>query len=173
MSRALELRIWLEAALIPFGMTESFGLAKCAARWGLKTKVTKELDYFTLIPDWDAHGLFYAIRPAMARRYLALRNAAVQLGTVEEYRRLNLNDIADSLLRGYTPIVMVDQSAYAPDPSFPDGVLHWVVFKGYDGEKFLVNDPDLGPNIELSQDQVEAAINLQKFRTDRRIVEIS
>jgi hypothetical protein len=172
MSKLLELQAWLEAGLVPFGMTESYGLAKFATRWGLRSKVTKELDYFTLTPDWDAYGLFYLIRPAMVRRYSALRKAATRTGTVEEYRRVQVDDIVESLFHRHTPIVMVDQGRYAPDASFPDGVLHWIVFKGYDGESFLVNDPDLGADIRLNHDQAEAAIDLTKFRTDRRLVEI-
>jgi len=167
-----EFGAWFDAWLVPFGMTESYGLANHALRYGLKAKVIKESQEFriSLPKSWKFASLLKPMLSYMKFTYGCKRKAALKNGVQEKNSPITLSLIRELIDSKNYPILMVDQSKYAWDESFPDGILHWVVVTGYDDDGFIINDPDIGPDMKITKEDLGKAIDLSNFGTDRRLV---
>ena len=167
-----EFKAWIEAWLIPFGMTESYSLAKHALKHGFKPIVIKEHQGWNMSfpKSWKLGSLFKLMLSYMKFTYNRARKSALKMGVGEKNFAVTPDLVKRIIDEGRKPIVMVDQSKYAWDASFSDGVLHWVVVTGYDKEGFYINDPDIKPNMKITNKEFEDAINLSNFGTDRRLV---
>lgn len=167
-----EFRAWFDAWLVPFGMTESYGLAKHALKYGLKPIVIKESQEFSIsLPkSWKLASLLKPMLPYMKLTYKRIRKAALKNGVQEKNSTITLSLIRELIDSNNYPILMVDQSKYAWDESFPDGVLHWIVVTSHDSNGFIINDPDIGPDMKITNEELEKAIDLSNFGTDRRLL---
>lgn len=163
---------WARSWLFPFGMTESFGLAMLLADRGARVTVLKERPGFDLRPatgmgfDHVARAFGHAASPVARLREWEARRRGVRVSiepvTVE---RLRQPDAARC-----PPIVMVNQGAYAPDPDWPGGVLHWVVVTDAGGDRVEFHDPDLGPGQRLSSEEFAKAMDLTSQGIDRQML---
>lgn len=163
---------WTRSWIFPFGMTESYGLAVLLARSGARVTVFKERPGFHFHPEtgtfFDVVGsaFGYLGRPlARIRRWQARRQGIqVSIGPLTVAR------LGEPDTLGRPAIVMVNQGAYAPDPDFPSGVLHWVVVTDFDATGVRFHDPDLGPNQRLSRSDFDKAMDVRSFGIDRQMV---
>jgi hypothetical protein len=175
MNRVLEFRAWRYASLFPFGMTDAPGLAGFAAKRGLKALVLKEEPGFELYFDYGSLRRLFtaAMLPILRFNYHRIRRDALRRGVEERYGKISINSVEEFVRVGKPPIVMVDQTGYAPDDNWQDGVLHWIVVTGFDAKNIRINDPDMGP-LTVSKTSFEKALDLRRnFETDRRIVVVS
>jgi len=174
LSRLLEFRAWMAAEIFPLGMTESLGLAVFAAKLSFTPLVLKEEEGFHMEFHDIRVGrrLFNLMLPIFRLGYRRLSAEAEQVGVEVVYRPVDLGLIEEFVERGLPPIVMVDQTGYAPDEDYRYGVLHWVVVTGFEGDVIVINDPDLGPNLRVSRGSFNHALELlrENFQTDRRMV---
>lgn len=170
--RLLEFRVWTEAALWPLPMTEGFGLANSASKLGFYATVVKDNMALKLFAPkrYGPPGLMNAAFSLAAIRYRYLHEKASRRGIRSVKGAVTLGLIKDALARRIPPIVMVDQGWYAPDKSFPEGVLHWIVVTGADEEGVVIHDPDLGGSIMLSKEQFEKSMDLSRFTNHREIL---
>jgi hypothetical protein len=163
---------WVRSWLFPFGMTESFGLAVLLINAGARVTVVKERPGFHLRPETRTSF------DAIVRVFGYLASPGARLYQWEARRRgarLFIEPVSVDRLRqpdavGRPAIVMVDQGSYAPDPDFPEGVLHWVVVTdvGDDGVRF--HDPDLGPDQKLSLTDFDRAMDVRRRGLDRQLI---
>jgi len=153
-------------------MTESYGLAKCALKYCLKPVVVKESqDFMMSLPkNWKFASILKPMLSYMSFKYKRVRKSALRMGIEEKNTTITPTLVKQIIDFNKKPIVMVDQSKYAWDKSYSDGVLHWVVATGYDEDGFIINDPDIKPEMKLSEKEFEDAIDLSNFGTDRRLV---
>lgn len=167
-----ELKAWYDSWLVPFGMTESYGLAKHALKYGLKPIVIKESQNFHMFlpKNWKLAPILKLMLHYMGYTYKRIRGQALERGVEEKNIKINPSLIKRLLDSKIHPILMVDQSKYAWDENFANGVLHWVVVTNYDQRCFTIQDPDIKPNIKLTNEEFEKAIDLSNFGTDRRLV---
>ncbi len=171
-SRTLEFRAWMYSQLFPLGMTDAFGLAGFAATRRLEALVIKEQRGFDISFNYGYIGWLFNVfmLPVLKFNYDRIRTNALNRGVKEFYEKVDINMIEHFVQNKKPPIVMVDQTGYAPDDNYQDGVLHWVVVTGFDSETVKMNDPDLGPMVVPKVD-FEKALDLRRnFETDRRIV---
>ncbi len=167
-----EMRDWIRTWLFPFGMTEAYGLATALSRHGLRVKLYKER------PDFRVHfrfggllGLIVKAFAAWARLYSQhFRRTALSQGVDVRIGPVELELVRRATDDGSPAVVMVDQSAYAPDADYPDGVLHWVVVLRFEEEAVVFHDPDLGPEQRVSTAVFEKAMDLSAFQIDRQFV---
>ena len=167
-----EFKAWFDTWLVPFGMTESYSLARHALKYGFRPVVIKEHQEFSMSfpKNWKLASVFKPMLSYMRFNYKHAREFALKMGIEEKNFNITSDLIRQIIDDSKKPIVMVDQSKYSWDPSFPDGVLHWVVVTGYDEEGLYINDPDIKPNMKLTNKEFEDAIDLSNFGTDRRLV---
>jgi hypothetical protein len=163
---------WVRSWLAPFGMTESFGLAVLLINSGARVTVVKDRPGFHLNPvtrtSFDAivRVFGYLAGPgARLHEWEARRRGArvfIEPVTVDRLRQ------TDAL--GRPAIVMVDQGSYAPDPDFPQGVLHWVVVTEVGDAGVRFHDPDLGPDRRLSLNDFDRAMDVRSRGIDRQLI---
>ncbi|MFQ6134395.1 MAG: peptidase C39 family protein [Nitrososphaerales archaeon] len=174
-NRILEFRAWMHAQLFPLGMTDAFGLAEFAATRRFGALVIKEEKRFNVSFDYGYISWFFTIfmLPVLRFNYDRIRTNALSRGVTEFYEKVDIDTIERFVQDKKPPIVMVDQTGYAPDDDYQNGMLHWVVVTGFDSETVKINDPDLGPLAVPKVDFVKALDLLRRnFETDRRIVVI-
>lgn len=174
LNRLLEFRAWATANIFPFGMTESFGLALFAAKSGFTPLVLKEdLGFHMKFRDMYVNRrLFDVVLPILKLGYKRLLAESRSRGLEVVYGPIDLDVIERFVEKGLPPIVMVDQTGYAPDEDYRYGVLHWVVITGFEDDTVIINDPDLGPNLAVPRSKFTHALDLlrENFQTDRRLV---
>lgn len=172
-SKVLEFKAWLYAQLFPFGMTDAFGLAGFAAVKGFRALVVKEKKRFGMaLGDGDLRRFFVNVTlPLFRFNYERIRYDALRRGVSEVYGDIDVGMIERFVYSGRPPIVMVDQTRYAPEGNYRYGMLHWVVVTGVDSENVKLNDPDLGRGVVVPRSVFERALDLKRnFRMDRRLV---
>lgn len=170
--RGTELPGWLRSWIFPFGMTESFGLASILARDGARVTVFKERPDFRMRPAsgsgpdpfMTAFGLVAGVWARRRKAQALRRGVRLIVGPV------TIGTIATQLQVGLPVIAMVDQGAYAPDPSWPNGVLHWVVVTFANESQVVFHDPDLGPNQQVAAAIFEKALDVRNQGLDSQIV---
>ncbi|MGA7846674.1 MAG: peptidase C39 family protein [Thermoplasmata archaeon] len=163
---------WVRSWIAPFSMTESFGLATLLLSSGARVTVVKERPRFQFRPEsgsnFDKIGKVfgYLATPGARFQEWQARRAGVHLQvetvTVDRLRQ------PDAL--GRPAIVMVNQGSYAPDPNFPEGVLHWVVVTGLEDGWVQFHDPDLGADQRLSSADFDRAMDVRSRGIDRQLI---
>ncbi len=171
-NRFLEFRAWMHSQLFPFGMTDAQGLAGFAVARRFKALVIKEKRGFDISFDIRYLGWFLTnfMLPFVRFNYERVRTGALSTGVKEFYEKIDIDTIEHFVQNKKPPIVMVDQTGYAPDDNYQNGVLHWVVVTGFSSEAVTMNDPDIGPMTVPKVDFVKALDLQRNFGTDRRIV---
>lgn len=174
-NRVLEFKAWIYAQLFPFGMTDAFGLAGFAAGKEFGALVVKEEKEMNLtVRDGAMKRLVNAMLPIFRFNYDRIRADALRRGVKEIHSKISVETIERFVEDGRPPIVMVDQTGYAPSDDYRYGILHWVVVTGFNTESVKINDPDIGPSIVVSKPDFEKSLDLRRnFGTDRRIVVVN
>ncbi len=169
-TRWLELASWSRIWLLPLGPTDEYGLGYLLASKGLNVEVFSEYPSFRLRPKSRSMQTFTStLGRWMLSSFNFNRRRALAAGVKESFLEVNCELLIEVLGKGCFPIVMVDQSGYAPDDSFPDGVLHWVVVTKY-ADDFYVHDPDLGV-LRLPPSDLGRGMDLERnFGAKKRIV---
>lgn len=168
-----ELRSWSKVWLFPFGATDEYGLAALLAAEGLKTRIiTEELGLRPAPRSQVARALITTYSPLLKAIYFKNRRWALQLGVEERLAKIDTELITQLLDEHCVLLLEVDQTGYAPDAAYPNGILHWiVVVRNETG--FRAQDPDLGP-ILLSTEELERALDLKRnFGMGRRMVVVT
>ncbi|MCI4369470.1 MAG: peptidase C39 family protein [Thermoplasmata archaeon] len=163
---------WARSWIFPFGMTESFGLARLLRDVGAEVTVYKERPGFSLHPAGDSPmaRMFrvFGLGASPVARWRTVRALGKGVEVVLGPVTLELLDANDPAL--LPAIIMVNQGVYAPDPDWPEGVLHWVVVTGIDPEHVRFHDPDLGPDQEVGRPVFERAMDVRPMGIDRQMV---
>ena len=170
--RLFELTSWSRIWLFPFGATDEYGLSYLLASKDLNVEVFSRKPGIRFYPKSRlAHYFVSSFGEFMQYSYDLHRRIALSTGVKEKFQEVDSRLILELLESGCVPIAMVDQSSYAPDDAFPDGILHWVIVTKHNGV-FHIHDPDIGP-ITLSREELERGMDLHRnFGINSRIVSV-